>query len=334
MMTSILRSGTAGRGKLPSAKFSSDISCKKGASPLLCFFFLPAFCGGGCGQSSCKQDTDCKIPLICIAGTCTNKYTDGNIDVRIEPDGAVNNEPAADTSDPDYGAEIEAQEPQMESEDSAIFEDSEEELPPATIIWSENFSEGATRWEVQQGAWQVVDGQYQQSDNVFSEAWVPTESWTDYAAEVSIIVNEYDSAWPLAVMGLMFRVVEINPNNKYYLCGADFDNNKLILMRYDQISGPGYYELCELSSIDPPLAVQEIYRLQVVARGFELKCRLASGDGVSTIAQVSATDNQSLYPGGSIGLFAYRISGRFDDVTVYDHQPPQWPAPQTQITCP
>ncbi len=50
---------------------------------LLC---LPAF-SVGCGDTSCSQDTDCKLPQVCVNAVCVDKYTvDVSVDMPVELD--------------------------------------------------------------------------------------------------------------------------------------------------------------------------------------------------------------------------------------------------------
>jgi hypothetical protein len=298
-------------------------------------FIVLAACAPGCGSGSCNQDTDCKFPQICVLGTCADKYPPPD----AAPDTPYDFGDWQETPPDPVESDIEiihdsTDESPGEAEMEVVEEDvEEEELPPATVLWSEDFSEDPIQWQYQQGNWQVVGGEYQQSTDMMSESWVPAESWTDYAAEVSIVADSIDTTAPRAVVGMLFRVDSIDPSN-YYLCGMDFNQNVVILLRYDAIA-PGYHSLCISPAIDPapqwgPTAPW--YKIQVVALGSRLTCRLASESGDPAIAEVSASDEA--YTSGSIGVFTNKASGRFDDVIVYDHRPPEWPRAANRLACP
>jgi hypothetical protein len=292
--------------------------------------------GGGCGKDACNKDTDCKMPQICIAGACTimgstDAVTDLIIDMDVIPD---QTEPdLVDLPDIRPDEIVDPAETDMEEEDTAdlVEEDVEDiELPPATEIWSEDFSDPPVRWEYQNGEWSVEGGEYvQASINSFGETWVPAESWTDFAVEVSLMCAGRDTSAVQNILGVMVRVQQI-ARNKYYRCAIDLKNNKLSLYKFDQDVLPGYEELCAAESLEPTLADDVWYKLQVIVTGTSLTCRWLEGE--TAHAQVSAHDDS--YPSGSIGLFAHNASGRFDNVIVYDHRPPEWPSAARRETCP
>ena len=293
----------------------------------------------GCGNKSCTEDTECKMPRICLAGECrllhaVDAVTDVEFDGDVQTEDAASDEietpvdprPDEPVDSPDTEGEVP---PDIEPEDVE-----EEELPPATIIWSEDFADGAARWQVQSGSWAVVTGEYVQSVNTsFAESWVPIggdppEPFTDFAAEVDVVAISTDVAAPRATLGLIFRVQQIE-RNYYYLCGIDYNSNKLVLVKYNQDVTPGYEDLCTAEDLDPVLEVETYYKLQVVATGSTLTCRWLSED----VAQVQIVASDDMYTEGSIGLFANRAAGRFDNIVVYDHRPPEWPTALRRESC-
>jgi hypothetical protein len=309
----------------------------RGAVPLsmgLCA--LTALWAGACGNDACNKDTDCKMPQICIAGTCAVLGgTDGAADFISDLDVSFDETGPEVTDLPDImpdeirdPAETDAAE-----EDAAemVEEDVEDiELPPATEIWSEDFSDPPVRWEYQNGDWAVEGGEYvQASINSFAESWVPAESWTDYAVEVSLMCAARDTSAVQNILGIMVRTQQIS-RNKYYRCAIDYKSNKLSIYKFDQDVSPGYEELCAAGSLVPALADDVWYKLQAIVDGNLITCRWLEGD--VAMAQVSARDDG--YPSGSIGLFAHNASGRFDNVIVYDHRPPEWPTATRRESCP
>ena len=67
---------------------------------LACLLFLAPW---GCGSKACNKDTDCKMPQVCLAGSCVNTYaldssTDGG-EFDIPPDGFPDTD--ADWTPPD-----------------------------------------------------------------------------------------------------------------------------------------------------------------------------------------------------------------------------------------
>jgi hypothetical protein len=293
----------------------------------------------GCGNKSCNNDTDCKMPRICLAGECrllyeadavTDVELDGDVQtedgtpdeietpVDLRPDDPVDPSDTEGEAPPDIGPE----------------DVEEEELPPATIIWSEDFSGGAARWQVQNGSWAVVTGEYVQSSNTsFAESWVPPGEppppFTNFAAEVDVVAISTDVAATRASLGLIFRVQAID-SNYYYLCGIDYNGNKLVIVKYDQDAPPGYFDLCVAETLEPSLEMETYYKLQVVASGSTLTCRWLSS---AEEAQVQIVAGDDRYGEGSIGLFANRAAGRFDNIVVYDHRPPEWPTALRRESC-
>jgi len=289
----------------------------------------------GCGNDRCNTDTDCKMPQICIAGACVDmNQSDASIDsvFDLEVEG-----PQPDVITDDVGPEenIDVIEEDVEEEDivEIIEEDFEEiELPPATIIWEDDFSDEPVEWEYQNGEWEVTGGEYVQgSETSFAEVWVPLViPWEDFAFEVSLASTLRDTGAPRSVLGIMFRVQEISRNH-YYMCGLDYNNDELLIVKYDQDMPPGYDDLCVSSGeLSPALADDTLYKLQVVVSGTGITCRWIEGD----VVWMELFTRDETYSAGSIGLFANKAAGRFDDVTVYDHRPPEWPAAETREICP
>jgi len=296
---------------------------------------LLALSGWACGNDACNKDTDCKMPQICIAGACALLGgTDAGTDFIVDPDAPSDeNEPDfVETPDirPDEivdPAEADMGEDVVETVEEDV---EEEELPPATVIWSDDFSDSPVRWEYQNGDWAVDGGEYvQNSINSFAESWVPGESWTDFAVEVSLMSVSRDTSAVKTVLGIMVRVQEISRNH-YYLCGIDYKTNELTIVEYDQDVLPGYATLCAAADLAPALTDEVWYKLQAVVAGDLITCRWLEDD----IARVQVSSRDDSYESGSIGLFAYNASGRFDNVIVYDHRPPEWPGALRRETCP
>lgn len=297
---------------------------------------LLAMVGWACGNDACNKDTDCKLPQICVAGTCALlNAMDGTTDFFVDTDALPEQtEPdPIETIDirPDETVDPADVDVQEEETEEVVEEDmEEEELPPATVIWSDDFSDAPVRWEYQNGDWSVEGGEYVQgSINSFAESWVPAESWTDLAVEVSLMSVSREVSAPQNILGIILRVQQISIN-KYYRCAIDYKTNVLNIVKYDQDSPPGYFSLCAASDLVPTLADDTWYKLQAVVSGDLITCRWLEGD----TAQVQISVRDDSYPSGSIGLFAYNASGRFDNVIVFDHRPPEWPTAVRRETCP
>ena len=291
----------------------------------LILFLLPVFPAvfSCCADEKCTQDTDCVLPEICVNGVCVLKdqpdvIMDAPFDLDVTWEDIITEtfDPLIDII-PEF--ELEAADPDIAD---VVEEEPEEDLPPATLLWEDHFTEGdVLRWESQQGEWAAAGGEYVQTALMFAESWVPAESWEDMAIEVSIVVDERDPPNPRSLLGVLFRVQGINPENKYYLCGLDYNKSELILVKYNSDEPPGYFNLCAAEDLSPAPAVDIPYKLQAEARGTRLTCRWVDGEGV---AQAQIRVHDETYTGGSIGLLSHNAAGRFDDVIVYDHSPAPW----------
>ncbi|MFH1435507.1 MAG: dickkopf-related protein [Pseudomonadota bacterium] len=288
---------------------------------LLLAVFLAVF--SGCADEKCTRDTDCVLPEICVNGACVLKdRPDVIMDAPFDLDMA-GEDFITETFDPSIDViaefELDAADPDIAD---VSEEEPEEELPPATVLWEDHFTEGEVlRWESQQGDWEAAGGEYAQTALMFAESWVPAESWEAVAVEVSIVVDERDPPNPRSLMGVLLRVQGINPENKYYLCGLDYNKSELVLIKYNSEEPPGYFNLCAAEELSPAPAVGASYSLQAEARGARLTCRWVDAEGV---AQAQIRVHDETYTAGSVGLLAHNAAGRFDDVIVYDHSPAQW----------
>jgi hypothetical protein len=293
----------------------------------------------GCGNKTCTTDTNCKMPLVCLAGECQpvhagDAVTDSEFDGDVQAEDGVPDEIDA-PFDPRPDEPVDSPDTEGEAPHDIEPEDvEEEELPPATILWSEDFAGGAARWQIQSGSWSATGGEYvQSSNNSFAESWVPLGGeppppFGDFAAEVDVVATSTDTTVTRATLGLIFRVQQIE-RNYYYLCGIDFNGHKLVLVKYDQDVTPGYEDLCVAEALEPTPELETYYKLQVVAAGSTLTCRWLSEDVAEV--QIVASDDQ--YVEGSIGLFANKVAGRFDNIVVYDHRPPEWPTAARRESC-
>jgi hypothetical protein len=296
-------------------------------------FIVLATCAQGCGSGSCNQDTDCKFPQICVFGTCTDKYPPPDAAPDTPYDFSDWQETPPDPVETDFEVKYDVTDEGPGEIDLEVVEEDveEEELPPATVLWSEDFSAAPTRWTTQFGSWSVNGGgEYEQSSSsIYAEAWVETESWDNFAVEASVIADSFDATFTRPAFGILFRVQGIETNH-YYLCGIDFKSNKLLLVSYNQDVPPGYSDLCIYENLDPALVTGTWYNLQAVVDNTSLTCRWVV-EGEAKV-QISAQD--ATYDSGSIGLLANHVAGRFDNVTVYDHRPPEWPRAAIRNACP
>ena len=296
---------------------------------------LPVFFAvfSGCADEKCTRDTDCVLPEICVSGVCVLKdrpdvIMDAPFDLDMTQEDFITEtlDPAIDVI-PEF--DFEAADPDFTDPD--IVDVVEEELPPATILWEDHFTEGdVLRWESHQGDWEAAGGEYAQTALMFAESWAPAESWEDMAVEVAIVVDERDPPNPRSLMGVLLRVQGINPENKYYLCGLDYNKSELVLVKYNSEEPPGYFNLCAAEDLSPAPVVDTPYKLQAEARGTRLTCRWVDGEGVVR-AQIRVHDET--YTAGSVGLLAHNAAGRFDDVIVYDHSPAGWGAAIRSESC-
>ncbi|MFH1435302.1 MAG: hypothetical protein ABIJ56_06265, partial [Pseudomonadota bacterium] len=53
----------------------------RGKFIIFLFLCLPAWFSAGCGDTSCSQDTDCKLPRVCVNSVCVDKYA---VDVSVD----------------------------------------------------------------------------------------------------------------------------------------------------------------------------------------------------------------------------------------------------------
>ncbi|HYH03933.1 MAG TPA: right-handed parallel beta-helix repeat-containing protein, partial [Bacillota bacterium] len=174
----------------------------------------------------------------------------------------------------------------------------------AATLFSDNFDDGnSSGWTVQSGTWSVVQdsGSYVFYQSGMSEgrAAAGTASWTNYAVEAKVKVDNF------------------NGSNRAYVCARYKDGNNYYAASLYNSSG-GKLEIRKkvngssstLTSKSYPLTTGTWYTVKLEVNGTSLKMY------VNGTLQLSASES-SLTSGG-IGLIAFKTVTKFDAVTVTD----------------
>ena len=169
-------------------------------------------------------------------------------------------------------------------------------------LFIDTFEDGnANGWEVQYGNWSVITDNdplvYYQSSTKEGRTWAGSPSWTDYAVEALVKVENFNGS------NCAFVCARYKDGNNYY--AASLYNNsggKLQIRR--KVKGSTKI----LTSKPFPLTTGIWYKIKLEVTGEQIKMY------VNDELELTATDS-SLTSGG-IGLIAYKTQTKYDDIVV------------------
>ncbi len=175
----------------------------------------------------------------------------------------------------------------------------------ATTLFSDNFDDGnATGWSATSGTWSVVSDSgsyvYYQSSTNEGRTSAGSSSWTNYSVEARVKVDNF------------------NGSNRAYVCGRWKDANNFYCVSLYNSSG-GTIEirkkvngsttnLATLTNVG--LSAGTWYTVKLAMNGTSLTAYL------NGVQKLTATD--SALSSGAIGLIAYKVVAKYDDVAVND----------------
>lgn len=174
----------------------------------------------------------------------------------------------------------------------------------AANLFSDNFEDGdANGWTTQNGTWSVVqDGGsyvYKQTASIEGRASTGNISWTDYAVEANVKVDNWNGTNRTYVAG------RYQDGNNFYAASLYNSNGGKLEIR-KKVSG----STTTLATIDYPLATGTWYTVKLDIVGSTIRMY------VNGVLQLTATD--SSLTSGAVGLVAYKTSASFDQVVVSD----------------
>lgn len=174
----------------------------------------------------------------------------------------------------------------------------------AANLYNDDFEdENATGWSTQNGTWTVVQDNgsnvYRQTSSNEGRASAGNTSWTDYAIEAKVKIDNW------------------NGTNRAYVAGRYQDGNNFYAASLYN-SGGGKLEIRKkvsgstttLTTLDYPLSAGTWYTVKLELAGSTIRMF------VNGTLQLTATDTS--LSSGAIGLVAYKTAASFDNVVVAD----------------
>ncbi len=171
----------------------------------------------------------------------------------------------------------------------------------AATLFSDDFQDGnATGWTATSGAWSVVQDSgsyvYYQSSTNEGRTSAGSSSWTNYAVEAKVKVDNF------------------NGSNRAYVCGRWVDANNYYcasitssaLEIRKKVSGSS----STLVSVGSTQTTGNWYTVKLEMNGTAIKMYLNGA------LKLSTTD--SSLASGAIGLIAYKVVAKYDDIIVTD----------------
>jgi hypothetical protein len=174
----------------------------------------------------------------------------------------------------------------------------------AANLFNDNFDDGnASGWTAQNGTWAVVQDNgsyvYRQTSSSEGRASAGTTTWTDYAVESKVKIDNWNGSNRAYVAG------RYQDGNNFYAASLYNSNGGKLEIR-KKVSG----STMTLATLDYPLAVGTWYTVKLELAGSTIRMY------VNGTLQLTATDT-SLSSGG-IGLVGYKAAVSFDDIVVSD----------------
>ncbi|HEX3045044.1 MAG TPA: glycosyl hydrolase family 28 protein, partial [Bacillota bacterium] len=175
--------------------------------------------------------------------------------------------------------------------------------PSGTTLFSDNFESGnANNWTATTGTWSVVQDSgsyvYYQSSANEGRTSAGSSSWTNYAVEAKVKVDNFNGA------------------NRAYVCGRYRDGNNFYCASLYNSSG-GTLEIRKkvagsttnlVTKTNVGLVAGTWYTVKLVLKGSNISVYL-NGTQVLTATDSSLTS-------GAVGLIAYKVVAKYDDVVV------------------
>ncbi len=187
----------------------------------------------------------------------------------------------------------------------------------AATLFSDNFDDGnANGWSTQNGNWSVVqDGGsyvYYQSSTSEGRAYTGSSSWTNYAVQTRVKVDNFNGSNRAYVCARY-----TNGNNYYAASLYNSSGGKLEIRR--KVSGSS----STLASKNYPLTTGSWYTVKLEVSGSTLRMY------VNGNLELTATDSN--LTSGGIGLVAYKVVVKYDDVLVDDLSGGSTPTPTPTV---
>ncbi|MDQ0898098.1 hypothetical protein QFZ80_001926 [Paenibacillus sp. V4I7] len=180
----------------------------------------------------------------------------------------------------------------------------------AANLFSDNFDDGnASGWTTQNGTWSVVqDGGsyvYKQTGSIEGRASAGNMSWTDYAVEANVKVDNWNGTNRVYVAG------RYQDGNNFYAASLYNSNGGKLEIR-KKVSG----STTTLATLDYPLATGTWYTVKLEIVGSTIRMYV---NGVLQITKVDSDPATGpVITSGAVGLVAYKSSASFDQVVVTD----------------
>ena len=196
-------------------------------------------------------------------------------------------------------------------------------LSPSAFALIDDFEDGRDDgWKVVQGDWAVDDGEYRQSDQVWTttatnetyhRSYFGDVNWSDYTVEVDVIIDGPGELAPIA--GIFVRVTQKSDEGTYYFfridtrpdCGpgaVESPNNNFSGENGGKMEG----------GVDPEFVALEEneveYHLKVVAEGDHFMYYI-DDDLILDI-----TDDVDPFMNGAVGLGTFNCGASFDNFVV------------------
>jgi hypothetical protein len=191
----------------------------------------------------------------------------------------------------------------------------------STFAWIDNFDDGNDdSWTVIQGDWEVKDGGYRQDDTdwtttttneTFHRSFVGDVNWSDYTAEVDVIIDDPGDLAPIA--GIFVRVAEKTVEGQYYFFRIDTRDewgpsaNEAPNHNFAGTLDP----VVEGGKVAPAMEENGVeYHLKVIAEGNHFLFY------VDDELFLDVTDDVDPILNGAVGLGTFNCGASFDNLEV------------------
>ena len=199
----------------------------------------------------------------------------------------------------------------------------------AKILFQEDFSAGADKWEPGAGVWSVVDGTYVQTDSsTFTTSFLKSEfwdySWTEYTFELKAMktggAEGFDPGFGIAeeTAPLTSKDDRGNETSTYYEWNlGGWGNTRSQLRRRVKGASEG------LTETDNVVVLNQWHVIKIEVSPISVVCYL---DGELALEFNEGPEN------GRIGLMLFSTAAAFDDILVYDADGPTAVYPEQKLS--